>query len=120
MELFFTEHDFLSIKNGDINQKNDIMKAAVTAMTLRCILFYSLGIVILLFMWIYIACFFTVFQNTQLFVLKNTLICFAISMVGPFLFYLFPSIFRKVALESRESKNRIWVYLFSKILAFIF
>ena len=48
------------------------MKAAVTAMTLRCILFYSLGIVILLFMWIYIfSTSFNPFTNTHICVLQT-------------------------------------------------
>ena len=62
-ELILTEGDAISIKVADPIRKNDTIKRAVTAITLKCILFYFCSIVFIYFIWVYIACFFSVFRN---------------------------------------------------------
>ena len=51
------------------------------------------------FFWFYIGCFCSVYTNTQIYLIKDTLISFAISMVTPFVTYLFPCIIRIKALN---------------------
>ena len=83
MELILTEGDAISIKVADPIRKNDTIKWAVTAITLKCILFYFCSIVFISFIWVYIACFFSVFWNSQLYVIKNTAISFAMIQIVP-------------------------------------
>ena len=83
MELILTEGDAISIKVADPIRKNDTIKWAVTAITLKCILFYFCSIVFISFIWVYIACFFFVFRNSQLYVIKNTAISFAMIQIVP-------------------------------------
>ena len=120
MELIFTEGDAISIKVADPLRKNDTIKSAVTAITLKSILFYFCSIVFISFTWVYIACFFSVFRNSQLYVIKNTAISFAMILLVPFVFYLIPAAFRIISLDSREKKNRLCLYIFSKILQILF
>ncbi len=115
--VIFTEDDVISLKTDDnyIYHQERIRKVLNT-ITIKFQLFFALSIFSLVFIWVYIACFFTVYKNTQMFVLRNTLVCFGISLLIPVLFGFVPAIFRFTALSSRESKNRLCVYLISKIL----
>ena len=56
-----------------------------------------------------------IYKNTQLHLLKDTLISFGISMLTPFAIYLLPGLFRIPSL-SNPNKKREWLYKFSKLL----
>ena len=116
LEFIFTENNILSIKETDKSQKSEVLKDVVNKVTLKCSLYFYISFVIVLFIWIYIACFFTVFKNMQFFVLKNTLISFGIFLAIPFAYYVIPAALRIISLESRESKNRLFLYALAKIL----
>ena len=75
-----------------------------------------IGILLLMFFWYYISCFCSVFVNTQISLLKDTIISYCLSMIYPFGLNLFPGFFRIPAIKSRNKKC---LYRISKILAFI-
>ena len=81
-------------------------------------LFFILGIIFLVFFWMLLSSFGAVYPNTQLFIFKNTLISFAISLVYPIFITILPTIFRMRSLNSVE-KNYLNVYKISKILQMI-
>ena len=56
-----------------------------------------------------------IYKNTQMHLLKDTLISFGLSLVYPFAIYLFPGIFRMIAL-SKANQKRECLYTFSKLL----
>ena len=56
-----------------------------------------------------------IYRNTQLHLLKDTLISFSLSLISPFLLYLLPGLFRIHAL-AKPKKNRRILYNFSKII----
>ena len=56
-----------------------------------------------------------VFQNTQLIVFENTLICLGISFVYPFFINILPGLFRIPSLKA-EKRDKIYIYNFSKFL----
>ena len=56
-----------------------------------------------------------IYKNTQMHLLNDTLISFGLSLVYPFAIYLFPGIFRMIAL-SKANKKRECLYTFSKLL----
>ena len=56
-----------------------------------------------------------IYKNTQYHLLKDTLISFGLSLVYPFIIYLFPGIFRIPSLSNSKS-NRKCMYNFSKFL----
>ena len=119
MELVFTEGNIIPIKYAEPYQKAEIMKDALTCVALKCTLFYTLSILTMSFIWFYIACFFTVFKNTQIYAIRNSLITLCAVSLIPFGFYIFPATFRILALESKEQKNRFGLYIFSKIIQFL-
>ena len=56
-----------------------------------------------------------VYKNTQMHLLKDTLISFGISLIYPFFMNLLPGIFRIPSL-SNPKNNRKCLYVFSKLL----
>ena len=58
-----------------------------------------------------------IYSNTQIHLIKDSLLSFATSLIEPLGMYLIPGIFRIPALT--ENKNRHSLYKFSKILQFI-
>ena len=112
-----SERNIYEIKNS-VTYSKASMKEYDTKKCLRLkyILFFSIGTVFLLFSWYYLSSFCAVFQNTQFYLIKNTLICFGFSLIYPFFINLIPSILRMTSLNQA---NRKCLFLSSKILAFI-
>ena len=69
----------------------------------------------MLFFWYFISCFCAVYKNTQIHLIKDTLISFGTSMLYPMGIYLLPGFFRIPAL-SDPKKEKQCLYRFSKIL----
>ena len=59
-----------------------------------------------------------IYRNTQLHLLKDTLISFGLSLLYPFAIYLLPGFFRIPALANKN-KKRSCLYNFSKILQIV-
>ena len=114
----------LKINLRAIKEVNNINgeKAKQTAERIKCvlkvkyILFFSLGFLFLLFFWFYLSSFGSVYQNTQLFVIKNTLISYAFSVIYLFVINLIPGILR---IYSLKESNRVCVYNTSKLIQLI-
>ena len=79
-------------------------------------LFFVVGILLIIFCWYYIAAFGAVYPNTQVYLIKDTLISFIISMCYPFLYNLIPGLFRFPALKAKKNDKKS-LYDFSKILS---
>ena len=77
--------------------------------------YFIIGFLLLSFFWYYISMFCVIYKNTQLHLLKDTLISFGFSLLIPFVIYLIPGIFRIPALSNRKSKKAC-LYNFSKFL----
>ena len=85
---------------------------------IKLIFYFILSFFCILFFWYYIAMFGAIYRNTQLHLLKDTLISFSISLISPFFIYLLPGFFRIPALANKN-KKRICLYNFSKILQIV-
>ena len=91
---------------SDREKRNIIIKYTI---------FFIAGIIFLGFFWLILSSFGAVYQNTQIFIFKNALICFAISLCYPLVINIFPCIFRITALNSKE-KNSECMFKLSKFL----
>ena len=60
-----------------------------------------------------------IYKNTQMHLLKDTLMSFGLSLITPFMLYLPSGLFRKLALSDAK-KNRKYLYNFSTVLQFNF
>ena len=117
--LSLSEKDIISIK-----EQNDIAKAREKAKIIElCIkikfsIFFVLAILFMIFFWYFISCFCAVYKNTQIILIKDTLISFGLSMIYPFGLNLLPGFFRIPALRA-ANKDKETLYKFSLILALI-
>ena len=82
----------------------------------KFILFFILSFIYLLFFWYYISSFCAVYENTQIHLIKDTLISFGLSLIYPFVIYLIPGIFR---IPSLKTNKREKMYKLSKIIQLI-
>ena len=55
-----------------------------------------------------------IYKNTQIHLLKDTLMSFGQSLIFPFVYYLLPGLFRIAALSNAKRKKK-YLYNFSKI-----
>ena len=83
---------------------------------IKFIFFFILDFILLGCFWIYLSCFSAVYHNTQIHLIKDTLISFGTSFISPFVFYLFPGIFRILALKN---ENKRILYEIYRILQFL-
>ena len=80
---------------------------------IKYIFFFIISFIFLFFFWFYISCFCFVYKNTQIYLIKDTLFSFGLSLIFPIFFYLLSSVFRIYSLKNR---NRNIFYILSKLL----
>ena len=108
----------------ELKKEEDIKKAIIKGKNLekyfifQFTLFFILTFVFMSFFWYYISCFCAVYKNTQIILIKDSLISFGISNLYPFMINLLPGIFRIHALRYPELK-RIKLYKFSLLVALL-
>ena len=115
--LSLSQNDLIKIrKEKDKKKANKIAAKAKKNLRIKLYLFFIIGILLILFCWYYIAAFGAVYPNTQVYLIKDTLISFGISMCYPFAYNLIPGLFRFPALKAKK-KDKKSLYDFSKILS---
>ena len=87
-------------------------------LSIKFIVFFIFGILLLIFFWHYITCFCAVYINTQIILIKDTLISFMLSMLFPFGLCLLPGVFRIPSLKAKN-KDKIYLYKISELFALI-
>ena len=90
-------------------------KELINKLTIKFILYFIISFIFLGFFWYYISMFGAIYRNTQVHLLKDTIISFVLSLVYPFGIYLIPGLFRIPALSNRKNKREC-LYNFSKVL----
>ena len=117
--LSLSEKNVLELK--DIIDNKKIMKKAKkieNCLKIKFIIFFILSFVFMVFFWYFISCFCAVYVNTQIILIKDTIISFSLSMVYPFGLNLLPGIFRIPSLRAKN-KNKECLYKTSTIIALI-
>ena len=117
--LSLSEKHLLSIKKEkNISKAKEMTAKTRKNLKIRIYVFHTIGLLFILFFWYYISCFCSVYKNTQIILIKDTLISFMISMVYPFGINLIPGMFRIPALRRKE-KDKKYLYNIGKILSFL-
>ena len=112
--IFLSESNLYKIRiENDDGKRNDIILGVKKSLIIKYICFYSIFSGINIFFWYYLSSFGAVYQNTQIFLFKNTLFSLGFSMIYPFLYNLIPPIFRIYSI--RNPKKKI-LYKISKII----
>ena len=112
--LSFTQTDILKIKKfkKDIDQESSKIKKYIK---IKFIIFFIFSFIFLLLFWFFLSCFYAVYKNTQLHLIKDTVISVGLNYIYPFGIYLLPGIFRINSLKSKN-KDKKCIYRISKIL----
>ena len=97
--------------NKGIKKKREIERC----LKIKLILFFIISLILMLFFWYFISCFCAVYKNTQIHLIKDTLISFSLSLFYPIFLCLIPGIFRIPALRAPK-QNKEFMYKFSKII----
>ena len=116
----------LSLTNGNItdlkeakkkNEKNIEKKVEklYKILKIKFALFFIFAFFLLGFFEYYITCFCGVYVNTQIHLIKDTLLSLLISLLYPFATFILLSLFRRIALQAKN-KDRELLYKFSQLL----
>ena len=107
-------HEIAAEKN--FQKASSIAYQAKRRLSIKYICFFVVFTVIDSFIWYYLSSFGAVYQNTQVFIIENTMISLCFSLVFPFVYYLLPSFLR---INSLKSKDGELLYKISKVAQFI-
>ena len=115
--LSLSEKNIISLKfkNNDIKEEIPLV---LKCLKIKFIFFFLLQFIFLILFWYYISCFCAVYNNTQIHLIKDTLISFGLSMLYPFGLCLLPRIFRIPAIKA-EKADKENLFKFSKLLQLI-
>ena len=111
--LCLPENSILEVKKEkDINRVSDEIPKLIKIIKIKFVLFYIFCFICLIFFWYFISCFGAVYKNTQIFLIKDTLISFSLSLIHPFILNLLPGLLRIPSLRD----PRECLYKLSKII----
>ena len=113
--LALTNSTLIDVKEKGNKQNIDVMfNGANSNIKIKTAFFFVISFILLGFFWFYLGCFCFVYKNTQIHLIKDTVISLASSMIYPFAIYLLPGIFRLTALKNKK-KDKELMYKFSKV-----
>ena len=106
--LSLSEKNILTIKRqSNIKIAIQSSKTIEKYIIIKFIIFFILGNLLLLFFWYFISCFCAVYNNTQIILIKDTLLSFGLSMAYPLGLNLLPGIFRLSALKAQKKIGNV-------------
>ena len=114
--LCLTEKNVIKMKNEKSDNLDKVIQKFLKCLIIKFILFYSISFIFLLLFWYYLSCFCAVYKNTQIYLIKDTVISFALSLVYPLIINLIPGIFRIISLKKKDKKI---LYQISKVIQII-
>ena len=109
-----TESSFITFRNKA--KKENVLYLAKNLkkiFKIKFIIFFIVDFILLVCFWIYLSCFSAVYRNTQIHLIKDTLISFGTSFISPIFTSLLPGLFR---IPSLKNKNRKILYSISQIV----
>jgi len=114
-----SEKEILKLKKEKniINFKNKVPEV-IRCLKIKFICFFVFSFIFLIVFWYYLSCFNAVYKNSQIYLIKDTLYSFLVSMLYPFALNLIPGVFRISSLTSFH-KDKECIYKFSKIIQII-
>jgi hypothetical protein len=99
-------------KKQKLEEKNEKLNSILQ---IKFIIYFILGYIFLIFFGYYLSTFCAVYRNTQIHLVKDTLISFGLSFIYPLFIYLVPGIFRIPSLANPKKKRNI-LYFISLLL----
>ena len=113
--LSLSEKNIIKIKEKTINIIEESQKI-IKCLIIKFILFFILAFIFLILFWYYLSCFCAVYQNTQYYLIKDTLMSYGLSLIYPFILNLIPGLLR---IPSLKNNKREALYKISLIVQLI-
>ena len=110
--LSLTEQNIIAIKK--IKDEKEIIKKK-KCLNIKIILFFILNFLFLVLFWYYISCFCAIFKNTQIHLIKDTLISFGLPLLYSAFLCLLPGILRIPSLKASK-QDKECIYKLSKFI----
>ena len=118
-QLSLSEKSFISIKNEKyLNLMEIKSKKMKKYLKIKFAGFFILSNLFLIFFLYFISCFCSIYPNTQIILIIDTILSFCFSMIYPFGLYLLPTIFRILALRASK-KDKVCLYKFGYIISLL-
>ena len=112
--LSMTDKYYYQIKENKHSNKKSISKIK-KYIKKKIIFFFLFTLLMFLFYWYLITCFCTVYQNTQITFIKDSLLSFLLDNLIPFAIYIFPALFRSASLKTNGLFSK-FMYQLSNII----
>ena len=117
--LALSEEEIINLKKmkrrknkGDIEKKEVEIK---NKMKIKFIAYFIVSTIFLFFFWYYLSMFCSIYRNTQIHLISDTLISFGLSFIYLLGIYLLPGLFRIPALSNKKNKRK-YLYQISNML----
>ena len=104
------------LKNENINQSRVL--SIMNCIKYKIIAFYIFTFLVFLFYLYLISSFCSVYENTQIIFITDSLLSFLLGLIYPFILYLLPTGLRFWSLKAKEKKNLKFIYTLSDIIPF--
>ena len=117
--LSLSEKDILSVKNE--KRLNNIVKRIEhikKCLKVKSSIFYIISFMLMIFFWYFMSSFCAVYKNTQITLIKDTILSFGLSMFLQFGLYLIPGIFRILALRAKN-KDQKFLYKLGNLISLL-
>ena len=102
-KLSLSQSELIDIKKEkNQNKSKKMADKSKKCLKIKLYSFFFFGLILLLFCWYYISAFAAVYINTQIHLIKDTLLSFGISISYPFLINFIPAIFRMQSLKTHD------------------
>ena len=117
--LALSEKNIINLKKlkdkfKDKKKINQSIKEVFHRLKIQFNIFFIIGFIFLCLFWYYISVFCCVYINTQIILIKDTLLSFGITLLYPFVLHLFSSELRIISLKSGKLPG---IYICSKIIS---
>ena len=94
-KLSLTQQNVLQIKHEKSKQNfNAMVSYTLKYINIKFKTFFAICLIVLILFWYYLSSFCAVYKNTQIYLIKSTLLSYILSFIYPFIIYLFPGFFR--------------------------
>ena len=113
--LILTDRNILQVKRQSTKNKAVSMKITVLKrINVKFAIFFIINFILLCLFWFYLTCLNDTYENTQIYLIENTFFSFGISFAYPFIWNIIPTIFRTMALDTKNA-DRSCLYTLSRI-----
>ena len=103
-----SQDNIIDLKHEKVkNRLENINKKLIRTLKFKFTMFFISTFLVLLFLWYYITCFCSIYENTQIHLIKDTLISLISSFFIPFILFLFPGIFRIISLRVKKPSHKL-------------